>query len=231
MYVFFSIFFFIYLLLSDLLETRIPHETELHSAVSELFVQVSGHAEAVLKLLLHAGVEEDLHDTRTVSAEAPATANNVSGIDEVIEDALVDGSRGAAALDGLEFVDILWALGDLAMSDEHDDAAREALLELTGQSLLDFADEHDEAERIEDEETLLVAGRVLDFLSSVEVEARETFLEGAMSKFELEEFLGDFVLNLARLGALRLSELAEMRCVRLVRHDFCLVFFFFRHDC
>ena len=199
------------LLLSDLLETRVPHEAELDTAVGELLVEVSGLSEASTDLGLHAGIEVDLHDARTVSAESPAAADDVTGEDEVVEDAFVDSGGGTGALNVLEFVDVSGALNDLTLSDEEDLAAGEALFEFGGEGLLDLADEHDEAEGIEDEETLLAGDGVFEFLSSVDVEAREAFTENLVGEFELEDGLGDVVFDGRSLGALELTELAEVR--------------------
>ena len=203
------------LFVSDLLETGVPHEAELDTTVGELLVQVGGLSEAATELVLHAGIEVDLHDARTVSAEAPAAANDVSGEDEVTEDVLVDSGGGAGALNILEFVNVLRALDDLALSDEEDGAAGEALFELGNEGLLDLADEHEEAEGVEDEDALLAGGGVFEFLSGVDVEAGEALAEGLVGELELEESLSDVVLSLRGLGALELAELTE---VRLVRH-------------
>lgn len=203
------------LFVSDLLETRVPHEAELNATVSELLEQVSGLGEAATELVLHAGIEVDLHDARTVSAEAPAATDDVSGEDEVVEDGLVDGGGSAGALNILELVDVVRALDDLALSDEEDGAAGEALLELGDEGLLDLADEHEEAEGVEDEDTLLAGGRVFEFLSGVDVEAGEGLAERLVGELELEDGLSDLVLDGGGLGALKLAELTE---VRLVRH-------------
>jgi len=177
---------------SDLLETRVPHEAELDGALGELLEQVGGLLEAAAELGLHARIEVDLHDAGTVSAEAPAAADDVSGEEEVAEDGLVDGGGSAGALDFLELVDVVGALDDLALSDEEDVAASEALLELGDEGLLDLADEHEEAEGVEDEDTLLAGGGVLEFLGSVDVEARKAVTEDLVGELELEEGLSDF---------------------------------------
>jgi hypothetical protein len=202
---------------SDLLEARVPHEAELDTTVSELLEQVGGLSEAATELVLHAGVEVDLHDARTVSAEAPAAADDVSGEDEVVEDGLVDGGGSAGALNILEFVDVLRALDDLALSDKEDVFSGEALLKFGDKGLLGLADEHEEAERIEDENALLAGGRVFEFLGGVDVEAGKALAERLVSELKLEDGLSDVVLNGGGLRALELTELTE---VRLVRHFF-----------
>lgn len=207
--------------MGDLLEARVPHEAELDDAVGELLVKVRSLLEASTDLVLHAGVKVDLHDARAVSAEAPAAADDVSGEDEVVEDGLVDSGGSAGALNVLEFVDVSGTLDDLALSDEEDLAAGEALFELGGEGLLDLADEHDEAEGIEDEETLLGVDGVLEFLGGVEVEAREALTEGLVGDLKLEDGLSDVAFGLRRLGALELTKLAE---VRLRGHFFNFLF-------
>ena len=213
------IFWFV-LLLGDLLEARVPHEAEGDDTVGELLEEVRSVLETGTDLVLHAGVEVDLHDAGTVSAEAPAAANHISGVDEVVEDVFVDGGGGAGALNVLELVDVVGALGDLALSDEEDLTAGEALFEFGGEGLLDLADEHDKAEGVEDEDTLLAGDGVFEFLSSVDVEAGEAFTEGLVGLLELEESKGDVVFGGGSLGALQLTELTE---VRLNGHLFFVV--------
>jgi len=205
------LFLFYVLLLGDLLEARVPHEAEGDDTVGELLVEVRSVLEAGADLSLHAGIEVDLHDARAVSAEAPAAADHIGGVDEVVEDVLVDGGGGAGALNLLELVDVVGALGDLALGDEEDLAASEALFELGGEGLLDLADEHDEAEGVEDEETLLAGDGVFEFLSGVDVEAGEAFTEGLVGLLELEESEGDVVFGGGSVRALQLTELAEVR--------------------
>lgn len=210
------------LFVGDLLETRVPHESEGDTTVGELLEQVGSLGEAATELALHASVEVDLHDAGTVSAEAPAATDDVSGEDEVVEDGLVDGGGSAGALNILELVDVLRALDDLALSKEEDGTAGEALFEFGDKSLLVLADEHEEAEGIEDEDALLAGGGVFEFLGGVDVEAGEALAEGLVGELELEDSLSDVVFGGGGLGALKLAELTE---VRLVRHSFLNVDF------
>jgi hypothetical protein len=213
--------FLLFLLVGDLLETWVPHEAELDDTVCELLVQVCCHHKACFELLLDASIKVEFHDAGSISAEAPTAANNVCWEDEVVKNAFVDCCCCARALNFLEFVDVLGTLGDLALSNEQDNAAWEALLKFTSECLLDFADKHDEAEWIEDEQSLLVADWVLEFFGRVDVEAWKAVAERAVSHLELEESECNVILSGRRLCALCLAELAK---VWKIRHFFCRFF-------
>ena len=195
----------------DLLELGVPHEAEGDGAVGEGLVDVGDNGEAGLDALAVLGVKEDLADLGAIDAALDALANNLGGVEEVDEDVLEDGGGGAGALDLLELVDVVGALGDLAGGNEDDLGTGELLLELVDEDLLDLADDHEEAEGVKDDEGLLAGGE-LELLGGVDVEAADVLAEGLVVELKVEEGLGDGILGGGSLGllALKLAELAEV---------------------
>jgi hypothetical protein len=85
-------------------------------------------------------VEDDLEGLAAVLLGAGALADDLDGVDEVVEDGVVDGREGAGtgALLLLVGAGVDGALGageDAALSDEEDVAVGELLLEFTGQTV------------------------------------------------------------------------------------------------
>eukprot|EP01084_Bolivina_argentea_P243862 408697_1 len=196
------------LLVGNLLVGGVPHETDGDVAVGQLAVEALDDLDATGGLLLVTGVQEDLHALATVGVHLPAAGNDGAGAQEVLEDGLVDGGAGAGALDLLELVHVVGALGDLALGDQNNNATGEALLELGGEGLLDTADQHDVAEGVEDDESLLLGG--LDLLGSVDVEAGQVDLEGLVLQLQIVQGLGDVSLELSGVLALKLAQLTEV---------------------
>jgi hypothetical protein len=198
------------LVVGDLLELGVPHEVELNIAAGELLVEASSNVEAALHLSAVAVVKEDLHAAAAVRAAPPAAANNIRREDKVLKDTVVDGRAGAAALNLLESVDGVGALGQLALGDEEDNTAREALLKLCGQDLLDLAHQEEIAQRVEDDDGLLGGLADLDLLHTVEVEAGELLAEDAVVDLQFIENLGDRVLDGAGVATAGLADLTKV---------------------
>lgn len=85
-------------------------------------------------------VEDDLERLAAVLLGAGALADNLNGVDEVVEDGLVDGREGAAARTLLLLVraavgGALRAGEDAALGDEEDVAVGELLFEFAGETV------------------------------------------------------------------------------------------------
>jgi hypothetical protein len=92
----------------------------------------------------------------TVDLDAGSLTNNLSGVDEVIQDLLVDSSQSARSGTGLLLARVASGLGhDATLSNEKDVAVRELLLELAGKSLLDLVEGLQLRNRDEDDDSLL----------------------------------------------------------------------------
>lgn len=88
-------------------------------------------------------VQDHLDGLATVLLGADALADDLDGVDEVVEDGVVDGGQGTRArtLLGLVGARVGGALGagkDAALSDEEDVAVGELLLELTGEAVFEL---------------------------------------------------------------------------------------------
>lgn len=104
---------------------------------SELAVDLAEGVDLVVDAGALLGVKEDLDDLVAVLLGADALANDLSGVDEVGEDSVVDSGQGAGSWALLG--DTAAARGereDTALGDEEDVAVRELLLELTGESVV-----------------------------------------------------------------------------------------------
>jgi hypothetical protein len=78
-----------------------------------------------------------LDDLLLVSLDTGALAGDLGGVDQVLEELLVDGGEGAGAGAHLLGTGSAGGLGhDAALGNEDDVAVRELLLELTGESIL-----------------------------------------------------------------------------------------------
>lgn len=86
-------------------------------------------------------IEDDLGGLAAVLLGADALTDDLNGVDEVVEDGVVDSGQStrARALLGLVGARVDGTLGageNPALSDEEDVAVRELLLELTGQAVI-----------------------------------------------------------------------------------------------
>lgn len=92
----------------------------------------------------------------TVNLDAGSLTNNLSGVDEVIQNLLVDSSQSARSGTGLLLTRVTSGLGhDATLSNEKNVAVRELLLELAGKSLLDLVEGLQLRNGDEDDDSLL----------------------------------------------------------------------------
>jgi hypothetical protein len=92
----------------------------------------------------------------TVNLNAGSLTNDLGGVDEVIQDLLVDSSKSAGSWASLLLAGVASRLGhDTALSNEENVAVRELLLELTGESLLDLVEGLELRNRDKDNDSLL----------------------------------------------------------------------------
>ena len=180
--------------------------------MGQLLVDVGNQGKAGLDALAIAGIDEDLADLGAVNAALDALADDVGGVEQVVEDVLEHGGAGAGTLDLDELVSLSGALGDLAGGNDHDGLAGELLLKLGNEDLLDLANQHEVAEGVEDNQGLLLGDGVLDLLGGVDVEAADVLAEGLVVELQVVEGLGDLILSGGSLvvAALELAELAQV---------------------
>jgi len=148
--------------------------------------------------------------TLAIDANADAAVNNFGGVDNILEEGVMDGSEGArvGALLGGDAVSLGLLGENAALAEDDDVAARELLLELVHDALLDAVEVLDEAERDEDNHSLLAITEI-DLLGARNLDRLELGLELSVGvRLELEEVLSDDVLEGGGLNTLRLGELA-----------------------
>jgi hypothetical protein len=110
-------------------------ELEDDSLSGELLVDGAEGVDLVVNTSTLLGVEEDLDDLVAVLLGADALANDQSRVDKVLQDGIVDS--GQSARTGALLLDTAAATGgrkDAALSDEHNVAVGELLLELTSET-------------------------------------------------------------------------------------------------
>lgn len=105
-------------------------------------------------------VQDDLESLAAVLLGADTLADDLDGVNEVVEDGVVDSGQGARArtlllLVGAGVDRALRAGQDAALSNKEDVAVGELLLELTGQALLDLVEALEERDGDEDDNGLL----------------------------------------------------------------------------
>jgi hypothetical protein len=115
-------------------------EFEVDTLASEALVDLGVCVQPVVNTTTLLLVKNDLEDLATVLAGPLALANNLDGVDEVVEDGVVDsgegsGTRALLLLRGARAVGALGTGEDAAGSDDQDVAVGELLLELTGETV------------------------------------------------------------------------------------------------
>ncbi len=151
-------------------------------------------------------VQVDLEESGTVEAEPDPLANDLCGIDEVIEDGAVHGDERAAARTLLFLlVHFPRRLGqDPPLGNEDYVLARELLLKLTNQTGLDLLEGLLLRHGNKDHNGLLALD--LDLLGSGDVELTEVLLEVRIH-LEVQEGLRDCLLEVVGSVAIRLDNL------------------------
>lgn len=92
----------------------------------------------------------------TVNLDAGSLANDLGGIDKIIQDLLVDSSKSAGSWASLLLARVASRLGhDAALSNKENVTVRELLLELTGESLLNLVEGLELRNRDKDDDSLL----------------------------------------------------------------------------
>ena len=155
-------------------------------------------------------VQMDLEEPGAVQLDPDPLADDLGGVDEVVEDGGVHGHEGAGA--GpllLQHVSLAGRLGeDPALGDEDDMLAGELLLELADQAGLDLLEGLALGHGDEDDDGLLAAD--LDLLGGGDVQLAQLGLEVGVD-LEVEEGLRDRLLELVGLLAVQLDDLSAGR--------------------
>ncbi len=151
-------------------------------------------------------VEMNLEESGSVKPDPDTLANDLSRVNKVVEDGVVNGNQctGPTSL-LLQLVGLSGRLGqDPPLGNEDDMLAGELLLLLADQSGLDFLERLQLRDRHEDDDGVLALN--LDLLGGGDVELAKVTLEVRVD-LEIEQSLRDRLLELVRLLVVGLDNL------------------------
>jgi hypothetical protein len=158
----------------------------------------------VLSVLVTMDSNKHIHfgDLGLVKSEANALSSNLSGVDDIVEDSIVNSSQGAAswALLLLDGVVASWLAEDASLSNDQHVLTAELLLELVHKSGLELAERRSKAVGDEDDDGRAIAN--WDLLGAGNVEVGQLELRVGL---KIEEGLGNCVLELSGLTTLLLD--------------------------
>ena len=177
-------------------------EDEGDLLVGELAVDSGVGAGAGLNVGLILGVEVNLDDALAIDLAAGALAGDLGGVNNVLEDGILDGGQGAGARAGGGRAGgaLVGVAEDGALGDDEDVAAGELLLELADELLVDLVEGLEELVGDVEDDGLL-AGSAVDLLGGGDVEVLEGALEVVGGHLEVEDLLGDLELELVGSAA------------------------------
>jgi hypothetical protein len=169
--------------------------------VSKLSVDGRKGISASLNIRLVLTVEVYLHDTLSVNLDACALSSNLSGVDKIVQNSLVDGGQSARARTGS--IGLLVAVErlseDSALGDQENMAAREFLFQLTDKSLVHRFERFSQFVRNIDKNGRSSAAAV-NFLGSSDVKIPEGCLELRGGHLKVEKLLGHRGFEFIGLG-------------------------------
>merc|ERR1719194_312206 len=166
---------------------------------SKFLVDAGESAGLMLNVGLLGFVQVDLEEARPIQTDSYSLPDNLSRIDQVIQDSVVHGhqSAGSGSL-LLQLVGLPGGLGqDPPLGDEDHVLATELLLQFSDQPGLDLLERLQLRDRHEDHEAFLAFAAV-DLLGSRDVELPQGGLEVTVH-LQVEESLTDLLLSLVRL--------------------------------
>lgn len=172
---------------------------EFHILVGQLSVNSGESLELIIDLLDIFGVQIDLEESRAVSSESGSLANDLSRVNEVRQEGVVNGSQSAGARAELAGV-VARILGrkDSALGEDDDVLAREFLLQLADEASLELLEALVEAVRDEDDNALLAAWE-FNLLGRGKEEISELSAHLFGGNFQFNESFSDLLLELGWL--------------------------------
>lgn len=185
---------------TPLLLNLVGRELKVDILASELLVDGGKGVDLVLKGGGILGVKEDLDDLGAIGLDAGALADDLSGVDNVLEGGVVHGSQGAGPGAHLLLAGAAGGLGhDAALGDKEDVTVGELLLELTGQTGVDTLGLLEDRHGNEDHDGLATSGNV-QLLGSGDLDGTEVLLELGRGLLQVKDSLGDLELELISGG-------------------------------
>lgn len=168
--------------------------------VGQLSVDSSISISASLNIGLVTSIEVNLKDTLTIDLAAGALSSDLSGVDNVLKDSILDSSQGTGA--GTQSLGLLGtsiALSkDVTLGNNDDVTSRELLLQLANKTSLDLVEGLLELEgHVHDDG--LASRSTVNLLGGGDVKVTEGSLQLSGGHLKVEKFLGDLGLEFIRL--------------------------------
>lgn len=166
--------------------------------VGEFSVDSGVRVDASLNIGLVLGVKVYLHDSLSVRLHSGSLANNFRGVDNVIENGILDScqrSRTRAGSTGL-LVSVVRFSQNGTLSDDNNMLPRKFLFQFTNELLLNLI--HRSQKLVRDVQDNCLAASTVDLLGSCDVNASEGSLELCRSHLEVEKLVCDRLLELIR---------------------------------
>lgn len=140
-----------------IIHSAADRELEAANTTGQFPVDLGVSVESVVHTTTLLLVQNDLQNLASVLLGSESLSDNLDGVNNILEDSVVDGGQSSAArtLLGLRGAGSVGALGtgqDAARSNEDDMAVGELLLELTGQTLLNLVESGQERDGDEDDD-------------------------------------------------------------------------------
>jgi len=173
---------------------------ERNSLVGQLSIDSSIGISASLNIGLVTPIKVDLKDTTSINLAAGALAGDLGGVDNVLEDGILDSSEGART--GTKSSSLLGTSitlsKDVTLGNNDDSLSRELLLQLTDQTGLDLLEGLLKLERhIHDDG--LASSTAVNLLGGSDVKVTKGSLQLSGSHLKVEKLLGDLGLELIGL--------------------------------
>ena len=149
-----------------------------------------------LNIGLVTSIEVNLEDTTSINLAAGALSSDLSGVDNVLEDSILDSSQGTGA--GTQSLGLLGTSITLSenvtLSNNNDVTSRELLLQLANKTSLDLVERPLELEGHVDDDGL-VSRSTVNLLGGGDVKVAEGSLQFSGGHLKVEKFLGDLGLE------------------------------------
>lgn len=164
--------------------------------VCELAVDSGEGISASLNIRLVLGVKVDLDNSLSINLHSGALSNNLSRVDDVFQDGVLDGSKcaGSWAWSICFLVTVERLAQDGTLSNNQNVTSRELLFQFTDKSLVDLVDGLQQFEWNVKNDSLLSVSTV-NLLGSCDVDATKRSLQLCGGHLKVEKLVGNRLLE------------------------------------
>jgi len=164
--------------------------------VGKLVVYGSIDVGSSLNISLVSWVKVDLCDSLSIGLHSGSLSGDLGGVDNIVQDSVLNGGQcsGARTRSAGLLVTGVSLSEDGALRDEHNDLSGELLLELSDKLLVNLVHGFQQLVRnVEDDGRAAIS--TVDLLGSCDVNVSERSLKLGRSHFEVEELIGNLLLE------------------------------------